>query len=77
MKTFKNKYKKGYLPGSGKGWLLYRKKYLTPAKRISGVFKVETTEGCLTCKDGYLAVDSRGFPYPIDKEEFETIYERV
>jgi len=56
-------------------WPCYRKKHLTQAIRIIGPFKVETTEGILACQDGYLAIDSRGFPYPIDKEEFENIYE--
>jgi len=58
-------------------WPYYRKKYLTQAIRIEGPFEVETTEGTLICQDGYLAVDSRGFPYPIDKEEFETIYKKA
>ena len=57
-------------------WPCYRKKRLTQAIRISEPFEVETTEGTLICQDGYLAIDSRGFPYPIDKEEFETIYEK-
>jgi len=70
MKTFK----KGNLPETG--WASYRKKRLTKAQRIAGAFKVETKEGCLVCKDGYLAIDSRDFPYPVDKEEFETIYEK-
>jgi hypothetical protein len=26
------------------------------------------------CKDGYLAVDARGYPYAIAKDEFELIY---
>lgn len=69
------KYKKGNLVTLC--WPWYRKKNLTQAIRIVGPFEVETTEGTLTCQNGYLAVDSRGFPYPIDKEEFETIYEKV
>lgn len=66
------KYSKDNLPQEG--WKTYRKKRLTDAMRIEGPFEVETTEGVLVCKDGYLAIDSRGFPYPIDKEEFEQIY---
>ena len=68
-------FKKECLPE--KGWVKYRKKHLTKAQRIIESFEVETTEGILICRDGYLAIDSRGFPYPIDKEEFETIYEKV
>ena len=71
MKT----YKKGNLITID--WPCYRKKHLTQAQRILEPFEVETTEGKLVCQDGYLAIDSRGFPYPIDKEEFETIYEKV
>lgn len=53
----------------------YRKTKLTSAIRIDGPFIVETSEGPLRCNDGYLAIDARGYPYPIDKEEFELIYE--
>ena len=56
---------------------LFRKKHLTKAIRIEGPFKVETTEGPLDCQDGWLAVDSRGFPYPIADDEFQNIYERI
>lgn len=71
MKT----YKKGYLVTNF--WPYYRKKHLTQATRITEPFAVETREGKLICQNGYLAVDSKGFPYPIDKEEFESIYEKV
>jgi hypothetical protein len=56
---------------------LYRKKFLTRAWRIEGPFVIETTEGLMTCQDGYLAQDSRGFYYPIAKEEFDAIYVSV
>ncbi len=52
----------------------YRKKVLTRAIRIVYPFTVETSEGNLHCQDGYLAIDARGYPYPIAKEEFEKIY---
>lgn len=55
----------------------YQKRALTHATRIDGPFIVETSEGEARCEDGYLALDSRGFPYPIAKEEFEAIYMRV
>lgn len=55
----------------------YKKKVTTKAMRIDGPFAVKTREGELTCQDGYLAVDSEGYPYPIAKSEFEAIYEKV
>ena len=67
-------FKKGNLATLNRPY--YHKKHLTQATRIEGPFEVETTEGELVCQDGYLAVDSRGYPYPIDKEEFEAIYEK-
>jgi hypothetical protein len=54
---------------------LYQKKQLTHAVRIAGPFSVETREGTLTCPDGWLALDSGGWPYPIAADEFERIYE--
>ena len=56
-------------------WPQYRKAVLTSATRIHGPFAVETSEGMMTCQDGYLAVDARGYPYPIATDEFELIYE--
>jgi hypothetical protein len=56
-------------------WPLYRKIALTHAIRVAGPFVVETSEGPLNCEDGYLAVDARGYPYPIATAEFELIYE--
>lgn len=55
----------------------YRKKVTTEAVRIKGPFSVQTREGVLTCPDGYLAIDSHGWPYPIAADEFEAIYERA
>jgi len=54
---------------------LYRKIRLCEAVRIDGPFEVVTREGILSCLDGYLSWDSEGWPYPIAKAEFETIYE--
>ena len=53
----------------------WRKKSFTRAARIEGPFEVVTKEGVLTCADGYLAFDHRGWPYPIAADEFERIYE--
>jgi len=58
-------------------WKQYRKLLFTRAVRIDGPFIVNTLEGKLQCSDGYLAMDAHGWPYPITKEEFETIYEEV
>jgi hypothetical protein len=65
----------GELPSDPTGWPVYRKVALTRATRIEGPFTVETSEGPLHCDGGYLAMDSRGYPYPIATEEFEAIYE--
>ena len=45
--------------------------------RIKGPFKVKTREGEITCEDGYLALDSADWPYPIHVDEQKTIYEEV
>ena len=61
----------------GCNWTRYRKRHLTQALRMNGPFTVETREGTLTCPDGYLALDSQGWPYPIAADEFDAIYEAV
>jgi hypothetical protein len=53
---------------------LYEKRRTTPVARIEGSFKVETMHGWVTCNDGYLALDTEGYPYPIDRKEFKKIY---
>lgn len=55
----------------------FRKKVSTWAFRVDGPFVVETAEGPLRCEDGWLAVDARGYPYPVADEEFRLIYEEV
>lgn len=70
-------YNAGHLPTDPEEWPVYRKTALTRALRVQGPFVVETSEGRLRCQDGYLAMDARGYPYPIATEEFEQIYERV
>lgn len=52
----------------------WQKRVTTKAVRIQGPFEVETREGTLRCPDGYLAVDTGGWPYPIAADEFERIY---
>jgi hypothetical protein len=63
------------LPSDPATWPEYRKKVSTRAMRIDGPFTVETSEGTLRCEDGYLAIDARGYPYPIALDEFALIYE--
>lgn len=65
------------IPIGEPGWATYRKKVLTKALKIDGPFIVETSEGQLNCKDGYLAMDARGYPYPIATDEFKLIYDKV
>ena len=55
----------------------YRKAALTLMLRIDGPFTVETSEGPLHCNDGYLAMDARGYPYPIAADEQALIYKPV
>jgi hypothetical protein len=73
MQTFST----GNLPSDPKTWDVWRKKVMTHATKIEGPFTVETSEGPLTCQDGYLAVDARGYPYPIAADEFVLIYEQI
>lgn len=68
-------YSTGQLPSDPATWPKYRKHALTSATKIDGPFTVVTSEGPLHCRDGYLALDARGYPYPIATEEFEQIYE--
>jgi len=67
-------FSKSNIPDANIGWGLYQKKVKTKALRILGPFTVETSEGQLNCKDGFLCIDARGYPYPVAKDEFELIY---
>lgn len=67
-------FRKGELPDTLE-FHLYQKKVKTQAAKIDGPFTVETSEGTLTCKDGYLCLDARGYPYPVATDEFNLIYE--
>lgn len=55
-------------------WPSYQKQVPTKAYRMKGPFTVETSEGPLTCADGYLCLDARGYPYPVAADEFDLIY---
>lgn len=55
---------------------LYRKQRHTPALRIEGPFVTVTVDGNeAKCDDGWLAIDTAGYPYPIDKDVFGSAYE--
>jgi hypothetical protein len=58
-------------------WCEYRKVSTTKMIRLPGRFKVQTREGVITCEDGFLAMDSGGWPYPIAADEHDRIYEPV
>lgn len=58
-------------------WRNFRKTSVTHMTRIDGPFLVETTEGPLRCEDGWLAVDARGYPYPLAADEQALIYEEI
>ncbi len=63
-----------HLPSDPSTWPQFRKVALTRALRVQGPFTVETSEGPLRCEDGYLCMDSRGYPYPVALDEFQSIY---
>jgi hypothetical protein len=62
-------------------WQEYRKVATTRMVRIEGPFAVQIhgqgPESLITCDDGFLAVDARGYPYPIAANEQAEIYEAV
>jgi hypothetical protein len=68
------RYTRDTLPSDG--WGSYRKRTTTQAIRVDEPFTVETAEGTVSLPDGgWLAIDSRGWPYPIAADEFAAIYE--
>ena len=70
-------FSKDNLPSNPQSWPKWRKTSFTHMIKIDGPFTVETDEGPLTCQDGFLAIDSRGYPYPIATDEQAIIYERA
>lgn len=58
----------------GQGFGRFERRGPVLAKRMSGEFTVETSEGTVTCDDGWLGIDARGYPYPISAAEFELGY---
>lgn len=59
------------------GWTTWRKLVPTDMVRIQGPFTAITSDGPAFCEDGWLAIDARGYPYPIDAGEQAIIYEQV
>jgi hypothetical protein len=56
----------------------YAKIRTTWAVKIEGTFHCVTSEGNVaSCSDGWLAIDSHGFPYPVNTFEFETTYKPI
>jgi len=55
-------------------WGIWTKTGKTLAVRIDGPFACITKEGPLVCRDGYLALDTQGYPYPVSREIFEATY---
>lgn len=55
-------------------WQYFRKTTLTRMARMHQPFAVKTREGIVTCEDGWLAIDSAGWPYPIDAAEQAAVY---
>lgn len=53
----------------------YWKTHPTLAAKVEGTFHCLTSEGNIaSCADGWLAIDSRGHPYPVNSEEFAITY---
>ena len=77
MQTATPQFSRTNVPSDPMTWPTWKKVAVTHAIRIDGPFEVHTSEGLMTCADGYLAVDARGYPYPIATEEFHLIYEPV
>lgn len=59
------------------GWQEFRRKTPTRMFRVAGPFTVETSDGRVHCENGWVAVDARGYPYPIADDEQASAYEAV
>jgi hypothetical protein len=56
----------------------FEKTRLTHAVRMEGTFHCLTSEGNVaSCTDGWLAIDSEGYPYPVNAQEFDRTYRPV
>lgn len=70
-------YSMAALPSNPALWNEYRNAMPVKATRIEGAFNVLTPDGQVHCDDGWLAVDARGFPFPIPSDEFTLTYELI
>lgn len=75
----KQHFSKSNLPDeSDPRWTFHQKRVPTRMLRVEGPFSVDTGSGIAAYLDGgWVAVDSRGIPYPIAPEEYELSYEPV
>lgn len=55
----------------------FRKTTTTDMVRLTGAFTCDTINGTVLCQDGWLAIDSAGYPYPITVDEQANTYELV
>jgi hypothetical protein len=47
---------------------------VSKAVRMDGYFEVWTPRGLMTCRDGWLALDEHGDPYPVAAHVFARAY---
>lgn len=52
----------------------FAKQGVTLLARVNGPFSCETKEGLVTCRDGWLALDADGDPYPVADDVFRKSY---
>lgn len=60
------------------GWANWRKTQLTQMKPLAGPCEIVTQEGSVTVPDGwqgFLAIDSGGYPYPVAGDVHAATYE--
>ena len=66
-------YSKGDMPS--KTLQPFRKAAVTWMVRMDGPFAVKTIDGNIAyCEDGWIAVDSMGYPYPVAADVHDTDY---
>jgi hypothetical protein len=68
-----DKFSKDHLPAGD--WSRANHTRIVQYVKMDEPFTVVTANGMASCASGYLALDSRGYPYPIDEDEFDGSYE--
>jgi len=53
---------------------IYKYTILVRAVRVEGRFAVQTRNGVEVCEDGWIVLDRDGYPYPVNKDEFDKFY---